>query len=104
MPANVRLEGADIDRTTLVMGDGRGGHVLNLPYGWVQIADLTIDGNAAGREKAVGHNIRLGGDSVVIKRVRVLSAVSYGIAIAQKYYARKVTIRDVVIEDAGLME
>lgn len=101
LPANVRLEGAGIDRTTLVMGDGQGGHVLNIPYGWVQIADLTIDGNAAGREKAVGHNIRLGGDSVLIERVRVLSAVSYGIAIAQKYYARKVTIRDVVIEDAG---
>lgn len=101
LPANVRLEGEGIDRTTLFFGDGYPGHVVSIPYGWVQVADLTIDGNERGRGGKVGHNIRLSGDNVLIERVRVLNAVSYGIAIAQKYYSRKVTIRDVIIENAG---
>lgn len=101
LPANVRLEGDGIDRTTLFLGDGRPGHVVSIPYGWAQVANLTIDGNEKSRGGLVGHNIRLSGDNVLIERVRVLNAVSYGIAIAQKYYSRKVTIRDVLIENAG---
>ena len=101
LPANVRLEGEGIDRTTLFMADGKAGHVVSIPYGWAQVADLTIDGNETGRRGKIGHNIRLRGDNVLIERVRVLNAASYGIAVAQKYYSRKVTIRDVVIENAG---
>lgn len=101
MPANVRLEGAGMDKTFLVMADGADGHVINSPYGYIQIADLTVDGNAAKRPNTVGHNIRLQSDHSLLERVRSLDAVSYGIGVGQKLYARNVTIRDVEIINAG---
>ena len=101
LPANVRIEGAGVDKTTLFMGDGAGGHVINAPFGWVQISNLTIDGNEAKRPGTVGHNIRVNGDQVLIEHVRSINAVSYGIAIGQKYYARDVVVRDVEIVNAG---
>jgi len=101
LPANVRLQGAGRDQTTLVMADGAFGHVVSAPYGWAQIADLTIDGNEANRIGVVGHNLRLTGDQILVERVRAINAVSYGIAIGQRRYARDVTIRDVEIVNAG---
>jgi hypothetical protein len=101
MPAKVRLEGAGRDLTTLVMAPGVQGHVINAPYGWIQVADLTIDGNAANRPGRVGHNLRFEGEQILIERVRVANSVSYGIAVGQRRYAKNVTIRDVEIINAG---
>jgi hypothetical protein len=101
LPANVELEGAGADKTTLFMADGVAGHVINAPFGWVHISSLTIDGNESKRPGTVGHNIRVNGDKVLIEHVRCINAVSYGIAVGQKHYARDVTIRDVEIINAG---
>jgi hypothetical protein len=101
LPANVRLEGAGKDKTTLFMAGGVAGHVINAPFGWVQIVDLTVDGNEAKRRGTVGHNIRVNGDHVLIEHVRCINAVSYGIAIGQKHYAREVMVRDVEVVNAG---
>src|SRR5262249_5217903 len=88
-------------QTTLVMADGAFGHVINAPYGWVQIRDLTVDGNESNRAGVIGHNLRLNGDQIEVERVRVLNSVSYGIAIGQRHYASKITIRDVEVVNAG---
>jgi len=100
LPANVRLEGAGADRTTLLMADGAFGHVISGPYGWVQIADLTVDGNESNRS-GTGHNFRLTGDHITIERVRSINALSYSIALGQRRFARNVVIRDVEIVNAG---
>src|SRR3569623_1288423 len=54
VPANVRIEGSGVGNTELVMGDGLHGHVISAPYGWAQIADLTVNGNEAKRQNVVG--------------------------------------------------
>jgi hypothetical protein len=97
----VRIEGAGAEKTTLFMADGAAGHVINAPFGWVQISGLTIDGNESKRRGTVGHNIRVNGDHVLIEHVRCINSVSYGIAIGQKHYAREVIVRDVEIVNAG---
>lgn len=104
LPANIRLEGEGIDATTLVAADGTAGNIINSPSGYVQIADLTVDGNAANRTRAVkglGANIRLEGDNCVLERVRSLNSAGYGIAVGQRRFARNLVIRDVEIVNAG---
>lgn len=104
LPANVRLEGAGMDKTTIIAADGAKGSVINAPYGFVQIADLTVDGNATNRApgiKDLGANIRLEGDNCVLERVRSANAGGYGIAVGQRRFARNIAIRDVEIVNAG---
>jgi hypothetical protein len=101
LPANVRIEGAGRDQTILVMAPGARGHVINAPYGWVQIADLTIDGNAARRSGKVGHDLRVEGEKIVIERVRLINSASYGLGIGQRRFARDVVIKDLEIVNAG---
>jgi hypothetical protein len=100
-PANVRLEGAGRDQTTLIMAPGAQGHVINASFGWVQIADLTIDGNAARRPGKIGHDLRVEGDKILIERVRLINSVSYGLAIGQRRFARDVVVKDLEIVNAG---
>ena len=71
LPANVELEGAGADRTTLVMADGVAGHVINAPFGWVRISRLTIDGNEieSGLESSVS-DLRFNGERVIVEHVR----------------------------------
>jgi hypothetical protein len=76
-------------------------HVVAAPYGFAQIADLTINGNAEAREGAAGHALRINGDNVLVERVRSLNSVSYGIGIAQRNYARNAVLRDIEIVNAG---
>ena len=101
LPANVNLRGAGGDRTVLLMAPGITGHVVNATFGYSQISDLTIDGNEALREGAIGHGLRIGGDKVMVERVRIINTPSYGLAISQKNYARNIVIKDVQIENAG---
>jgi hypothetical protein len=90
-----------MSQTVLFMADGAFGHVVSAPYGNVQIADLAVDGNWSHRIGAIGHNIRLQADDSLVERVRSLNAVSYGIAIGQRRYARNVVIRDSEVIDSG---
>lgn len=101
LPANVRLEGAGRDQTTLLMAAGARGHVINAPYGWTQIADLTIDANAANRKGERGHALRVEGEQIVVERVRLTNSPSYGLGIGQRRFARNVTISNVEIIGAG---
>ena len=101
LPANVRLEGEGRDQTILVMAPGAQGHVINAPFGWVQIADLTIDGNAERRVGKNGHNLRVEGDKIVIERVRLINSLSYGLAVGQRRFARDVAVKDLEIINAG---
>lgn len=101
LPANVRLHGAGRTETTIVMAEGAFGHVINAPYGWVEIADLAVDGNEGRRPGATGHNIRVNGDRIRVERVSSRNAVSYGLAIGQKRFARDVLVRDVEIVNSG---
>jgi len=101
LPANVHLEGAGRDRTTLIMAPGTQGHVINAPFGWVRVADLTIDGNADKRIGRVGHNLRFEGDNITVERVRLINSASYGIGVGQRRFARDVRITDVEIVNAG---
>jgi hypothetical protein len=100
IPANVRLQGSGINKTELI-AMGNITHVVTAPYGFAQIADLTINGNAEAREGAAGHALRINGDNVLVERVRSLNSVSYGIGIAQRNYARNAVLRDIEIINAG---
>jgi hypothetical protein len=100
IPANVRIEGMGIDKTELVAA-GSITHVVSAPFGWAQLADLTVNGNAEQRPGAIGHAIRANGDNIVIERVRSLNSASYGIGIGQRNYARNAVIRNVEIVNAN---
>ena len=101
LPANVHLEGSGRDHTTLIMAPETQGHVINAPFGWVRISDLTIDGNADKRIGRVGHNLRFEGDNITVERVRLINSASYGIGVGQRRFARDVRIKDVEIVNAG---
>lgn len=98
LPANTHIEGSGVDDTILVMAPGSGTHVINAPYGWVQIKNLCVDGNMRNRPGGVGHNIRLEGDQVVVENVKIINAASYGMGIGERRFARGITVRNVTIQ------
>lgn len=101
LPANITLDGAGTDKTTLVMADGSIGHAINAPFGHVAIQRLTIDGNAARRPPQGTHNIRFEGDNSRIDDVRLIDACGYGLALGQRRFVRGIKVKNLVIDGAG---
>lgn len=101
LPANITLEGAGTDNTTLVMAEGSFGHAINAPYGHVGLHRMTIDGNAARRPPQGTHNVRLEGDGSRISDVRLVDACGYGLALGQRRFIRDVKVQNLVIDGTG---
>jgi hypothetical protein len=101
LPSGIRLQGAGIDRTIISMAENAFGHLINAPYGNIEIAELTIDGNAPNRQGQIGHNLRVEGDNILIENLKLINSASYGIGIGQRRFARNVIVRNVEIEGAG---
>ena len=101
LPANITLDGAGPDKTTLVMAEGSFGHAINAPFGHVGLHRMTIDGNAARRPPQGTHNIRLEGDGSRVSDVRLVDACGYGLALGQRRYIRDVRVENLVIDGTG---
>jgi hypothetical protein len=101
LPSGIRFQGAGRDKTILSMAENAFGHLINAPYGNVEIADLTIDGNAPNRPGQVGHNLRVEGDNISIQDLKLINSASYGLGIGQRRFARNVLVQNVEIESAG---
>jgi hypothetical protein len=95
LPHGTTLKGAGRDETFIVMAAGAVGHVINAPEGGIVISDLTVDGQSRLRQDAVGHNIRVEGDDILLERLASINSKSYGIGIGQRRYVRRCVLRDV---------
>jgi hypothetical protein len=97
LPHGTTLKGAGRDKTFIVMAAGAVGHVINAPEGGIVISDLTVDGQSRLRQGAVGHNIRVEGDDILLERLASINSKSYGIGIGQRRYVRRCVLRDVTV-------
>jgi pectate lyase-like protein len=97
---NIAIVGAGVDATTIKLKDGGESHALNFSGSGYRLEHFTLDGNRDGNLVA-GHGIRFWGEDILLQNLRVEKTRTYGIAIAQDEYVKRIRLRNIDIRETG---
>jgi len=101
LPAGVGIAGHSRDKTILLAGPDAG-HVINAPYGFVTLRDFSVMRTVrVGLDRQPGHNIRLEGEGHHLERIASMDSPDYGIALGQRRFLRRSSLKDIVVADSG---